>query len=226
MQEFKMEQLQEDLLLSLHNRFPNTVDDNARLSVEELSYEKGKAHGCIYSGKASIINEKKGIRLNFKIWFSVYCEPYGVPDIKPKIEAYLTGEYIKIQKTSSTVPELDLDAVILLNVPESKKMIEEDPKKKTYFDAYWHVFTTDQGNSVLSKEGWFGTYVYDKVSGMRLARDDEWVDVPGKKGWRQIREGLEMVKSDDPSDPFKNVVKEFMAKRYQEKIAPDMYVEL
>lgn len=222
MQEFKMEQLQEDLLLSLHKRFPNTVDDNAKLSVEELSYEKGKAHGCIYSGKASIINEKKGIRLNFKIWFSVYCEPYGAPNIKPKIEAYLTGEYIKIQKTSLNIPELDLDAVILLNVPESKKMIEEDPKKKKYFDAYWHAFETDQGSYVLSKEGWFGTYIYDKVRGMRSAKDDEWVDVPGKEGWKQLKEGLERVESES----FTDKVKVFMAKKYQEKIDLDMYVAL
>lgn len=221
-----MEQLQEDLLLSLHNRFPNTIDDNAKLFVEEIGFEKGKAHGCIYSGKASIINEKKGIRLNFKIWFSVYCEAYTAPNIKPNIETYLTGEYIKIQETSSSVPELDLDAVILLNVPESKKMFEDDPKKKTYFDGYWHIFKTDKGNYVLSKEGWFGFYVYDSVVGIRLAREDEWIDVPGKKGQRQLKEGLEMVRSDDPSDPFKNLVKEFMIKRYQEKIAPDMYVEL
>lgn len=224
MQEFKMEQLQEDLLLSLHKRFPNTIDDNARLSVEELSYEKGKAHGCIYSGKASIVNEKKGIRLNFKIWFSVYCEAYEAPDVKPNIETYLTGEYIKIQGTSLTVPELDLDAVILLNVPESKKMFEEDPKKKTYFDAYWHVFGVDKRNYVLSKEGWFGTYVYDPVSGMRPTRNDEWIDLGD--GRNKLKEGLDMVRSDDPSDPFKNLVKEFMIKRYQEKIAPDMYVEL
>lgn len=224
MQEFKMEQLQEDLLLSLHNRFPNTIDDNAKLFVEELGFEKGKAHGCIYSGKASIINEKKGIRLNFKIWFSVYCEAYEAPDVKPNIDTYLTGEYIKIQGTSLSRPELDLDAVILLNVPESKKMFEEDPKKKTYFDAYWYVFATDQGNSVLSKEGWFGTYVYDPVPGMRLARDDEWINLGDGKS--KLKEGLEMVRSDDPSDPFKNLVKEFMIKRYQEKIAPDMYVEL
>lgn len=225
MQEFKIEQLQEDLLLSLHKRFPNTIDDNAKLFVEEIGFEKGKAHGCIYSGKASIINEKKGIRLNFKIWFSVYCEAYTAPNIKPNIETYLTGEYIKIQETSSSVPELDLDAVVLLNIPESKKMFEDDPKKKTYFDGYWHVFKTDKGNYVLSKEGWFGFYVYDSVVGMRLAREDEWVDVPSEKG-RKLKEGLEMVRSDDPSDPFKNLVKEFMARRYQEKIAPDMYVEL
>lgn len=225
MQEFKMEQLQEDLLLSLHNRFPNTIDDNAKLFVEEIGFEKGKAHGCIYSGKASIINEKKGIRLNFKIWFSVYCDAYTAPNIKPNIETYLTGEYIKIQETSISRPELGLDAVILLNVPESKKMFEDDPKKKTYFDAYWHAFKTDKENYVLSKEGWFGFYVYDSVVGMRLAREDEWVDVPSEKG-QKLKEGLEMVRSDDPSDPFRNLVKEFMAKRYQEKMAPDMYVEL
>lgn len=219
MQEFKMEQLQEDLLLSLHESFPNTIDDNAKLLVGGLGFEKGKAHGCIYSGDASIINEKKGIKLNFSIWFSVYCEAYEAPNIKPNIETYLTGEYIKIQGTSSSVPELDLKTVILLNVPESEKMFEDDPKKKKYFDAYWHTFETDKGNYILSKEGWFDVYVYDPVPGMRPARDDEWVDLGD--GRRKLKEGLEMVSAFD-----KNLVKEFMIKRYNEKIAPDMYVEL
>lgn len=223
MQEFKMEQLQEDLLLSLHNRFPNTIDDNAKLFVEELYYEKGKAHGCIYSGKASIINEKKGIRLDFDIWFDVYCDPYSAPDIKPNIKSYLSGEFAKVEKIRGPIPEIGLKAVILLNVPESEKMFEHDPKKKRYFDAHWYAFEADKGNYVLSKEGWSGTYIYDKELGMRPAREDEWVDAPGKKGWRKLKEGLEMVTS---PDPFKSLVKEFMVKRYQEKIAPDMYVEL
>ncbi len=221
MEEFKMEQLQEDLLLDLHTRFPNTIDDNAKLFVEELGFEKGKAHGCIYSGNASIINEKKGIKLDFNIWFSVYCEAYTAPDIKPNIETYLTGEYIKIQKTSLSIPELGLEVVILLNVPESKKMFEDDPKKKKYFDAYWHTFKTDKGNYVLSKEGWFGSYVYDKELGMRPVRDDEWVDLGD--GRRKLKEGLEMVSS---TEAFKDPIKEFMTKRYYEKIVPDMYVEL
>ena len=41
---FKLEDLQEDLLLNLHTKYPNTIDDNATLSVMELGYEKGKAH--------------------------------------------------------------------------------------------------------------------------------------------------------------------------------------
>lgn len=224
MQEFKMEQLQEDLLLSLHNRFPNTIDDNAKLYVEELRLEKGKAHGCIYSGKASIINEKKGISLDFKIWFDVYCDAYSVPNIRPNIGSYLTGEYGKIQSIRDNIPKLGLETAILLNVPEPKKMFEDDPKKKNYFDAYWHVFKTDKENYVLSKEGWFGTYVYDPIPGMRPARNDEWINLGN--GISKLKEELNIVRSDDPSDPFKNVVKEFMIKRYNEKIAPDMYVEL
>jgi len=224
MQEFKMEQLQEDLLLNLHNSFPNTIDDDAKLLVGKLGFEKGKAHGCIYSGEASIINEKKGIRLDFGIWLDVYCEAYSTPDIRPNIESYLTGEYGKIQSIRSNVPKLGLKAVVLLNIPESKKMFEQDPKKKSYFDAYWHVFETDKGNRVLSKEGWFGIYVYDPVSGIRPVRNDEWVDLGD--GRSKLKEGLEMVKSGDPSDPFKNIPKEFMAKKYQEKIAPETYVEL
>ncbi len=43
---------------------------------------------------------------------------------------------------------------------------------------------------------------------MRPIRDDEWVDVPDKPGWRQPKEELEMVESD--------LVKEFMIKRYNE----------
>ena len=41
---FKLEDLQEDLLLNLHTKYPNTINDHAILSVGELGYEKGKAH--------------------------------------------------------------------------------------------------------------------------------------------------------------------------------------
>ena len=73
MEEFRIENLAEDLLLDLHTKFPNTIDDDARLLVGELGYEKGKAHGCIYSGNASIINEKKGIQLDFGIRLYQIC---------------------------------------------------------------------------------------------------------------------------------------------------------
>lgn len=131
-----MEELSDDLLLSLHSRFPNAIDDNARLLVEDLIYEKGKAHGCIYSGKTSIINKAKGIQLDFSIWFDVYCAPYGVPEIRPDIKAYLTGEYGKRVRTSENVPELDLKAVILLNIPEPSTF-SPGPMEQRYFDANW-----------------------------------------------------------------------------------------
>lgn len=218
--EFKLENVKEDLLLDLHTRFPNTIGDDAKLFVEELGFEKGKAHGCIYSGNASIINKKKGIKLDFSIWFSVYCEAYTAPDIKPNIEAYLTGEYIKIQKTSLSMPELGLKGVTLLNVVEPK-IFEDDPRKKKYFDAYWHTFETDKGNYILSKEGWFDFYVYDKELGMRPVRDNEWIDL--EDGRRKLKEGLEMVESFDIS---KDPKKEFMIKKYYERITPEMYIEL
>ncbi len=215
--EFKLEDLNEDLLLDLHKEFPNTIDDNAILYVGGIGYEKGKAHGCIYSGSSYIINEKKGIRLNFNIWFSVYCEPYGAPDIKPNIESYLTGKYHKIQSVSYERPGLSLDAVILLNVPEPKMHFEEDPKKKNYFDRYWHVFQTDKGNYILSKEGWFGTYIYDPVLGMRQTTSEDMIDLGN--GSSQLKEGLgKFIDSDD--------VKEFITKKYYNKINPELFVEL
>lgn len=220
MEEFKMEQLHEDLLLDLHTRFPNTIDDNAKLFGGRFGFEKGKAHGCIYSGKVSIINEKKGIQLDFKIWFSVYCEAYQTPEIKPNIESYLTGEYFKIQKASINIPGLGLEAVVLLNIPKARPF-EDDPKKKNYYDAYWYVFETDEGHTVLSKEGWFGTYVYDKKFGMRPATEEDWVDIGD--GRKKLREGLEIVRD---IEPFKSLIKEFMMKKYTEKITPDMYIEL
>lgn len=220
MQEYKttkLENIQEDLLLDLHNKYPSTIDDNATLSVEELGYEKGKAHGCIYSGKAYIINEKKGIRLNFKIWFSVYCEPYGKPDTVPNIESYLTGKYQKIQSVSYTEPELDLDAVILLNIPEPTTHLHIEPKNRNYFDAYWHTFQTDKGNYVLSKEGWFGTYIYDSVLGMRDTTSEDFIDLGN--GSSQLKEGLgKFVDSDD--------VREFIKQKYYNQITQEMFVEL
>jgi hypothetical protein len=215
--EFKLEELQEDLLLSLHNRFPKTIDDDAILEVSELGYEKGKAHGCIYSGKASIVNKKKGIQLNFKIWFSVYCEPYEPPKTVPNIESYLTGKYQKIQNVSYQIPELSLDGVILLNVPESKSLFTDEPKEKRYFDAYWHTFKTEKGNYVLSIEGWFGPYIYDKVKGIRHTTHDDFIDLGD--GSSQLKEGLgNFIDSDD--------VKKIMEEKYYNKIDPDLFVEL
>lgn len=219
--EFKLETLQEDLLLSLHTKYPNTIDDNARFFVEDLRYEKGKAHGCIYSGKAEIINQIKGIELDFDIWFDVYCEAYAAPDVEPTIETYLTGQYAKIQKVRSPVPEMGLKTVILLNVPEIPPWDRKTIQEKRHFDAYWHVFEVPKGNKILSKEGWFETYVYDAKLGMRPTTDDDWVDL--KDGWRKIKEGLEMVRE---TEAFKNPVKEFIMKKYYEKINPEMYVEL
>lgn len=214
---FKLENLQEDLLLELHTKYPNTIDDYAILSVPELGYEKGKAHGCIYSGSAIITNEKKGIRLNFKIWFSVYCEPYSQPDTVPNIESYLTGKYHKVQHVSYEEPGLGLDAVVLLNVPESQMHFNEDPKKKKYFDAYWHVFITDKGNSILSKEGWFGTFIYDKVLGMRETTDRDMIDLGN--GQYRLKEGLgKFIDSEE--------VKEFMKQKYYNRINPELFLEL
>lgn len=219
--EFKLEDLNEDLLLDLHKKFPNTIDDNSRLSVEDLRYEKGKAHGCIYSGNAKIINQQKGIELDFELWFDVYTMPYCVPDIVPTIDTYLTGQYAKIAKLRGPVPEIGLNAVILLNTPEPKFFEKSKVQDQRYFDAHWYVFETDEGHKVLSKEGWSETYVYDTKLGMRPAIDKDWVDL--KDGWKKIREGLEMVVE---TEAFKNPIKEFMIKRYTEKLAPDMYVEL
>lgn len=42
--EFKMENLEENLLLDLHTKYPNTIDDNARLFVGTLGFEKGKVN--------------------------------------------------------------------------------------------------------------------------------------------------------------------------------------
>jgi hypothetical protein len=214
---FKLEDLQEDLLLNLHTKYPNTIDDNAILYVGELGYEKGKAHGCIYSGKVYITNEKKGIRLNFKIWFSVYCAPYGMPDIKPNIDSYLTGKYQKIQSVSYEEPELGLDAVILLNIPEPKTHFDIEPKNRNYFDAYWHTFQTEKGNYILSKEGWFGTYVYDPILGMRDTTSEDFIDL--KNGSSQLKEGLgKFIDSDE--------VREFIKQKYYNGLTPEMFVEL
>ncbi len=214
---FKLEDLQDDLLLGLHTKYPNTIDDNAILYVEELGYEKGKAHGCIYSGKVYITNEKKGIKLNFKIWFSVYCEAYEVPDIKPNIESYLTGKYQKIQSVSYTTPTLGLDSVTLLNVPEPERHFSADPKSKKYFDAYWHTFQTEKGNYILSKDGWFGTYIYDPVLGMRQTTPEDMIDLGN--GSYQLKPSLgKFIDSDE--------VKEFIKQKYYNKIDPEMFVEL
>lgn len=220
--EFKMENLEENLLLDLHTKYPNTIDDDARLFVgfvSELTFEKGKAHGCIYSGKAQIINEKKGIRLDFGIWLDVYCEAYSTPEVEPKIDSYLTGKYKELQKIRLPAPKLDLRAVVLLNVPEPDNILKAKPTEQRYFDAFWYVFSTDKGNYVLSKEGWFGTWIYDKKLGMRPATDDDWVDLGD--GRQQIKPGLEIVHKfgEEP-------VKEFIIKKYYEKINPDMYIEL
>lgn len=217
--EFKMENLEENLLLDLHTKYPNTIDDDARLFVGELTFEKGKAHGCIYSGKAQIINEKKGIRLDFGIWLDVYCEAYSTPEVEPKIDSYLTGKYKELQKIRLPAPKLDLRAVVLLNVPEPDNILKAKPTEQRYFDAFWYVFSTDKGNYVLSKEGWFGTWIYDKKLGMRPATDDDWVDLGD--GRQQIKPGLEIVHKfgEEP-------VKEFIIKKYYEKINPDMYIEL
>lgn len=212
--EFKFEDLNEDLLLDLHKKFPNTIDDNAKLLVEDIRYEKGKAHGCIYSGEAKIINLQKAIELDFELWFDVYTMPYCAPDKVPTIDTYLTGQYAKIAKLRGPTPEIGLKAVILSNVLEF-------PQGIRYFDAYWYVFETDTGHKVLSKDGWFGTYVYDTKLGMRPAIDEDWIDL--KDGWKKIREGLEMVTT---TETFKNPVKEFMIKRYTEKLTPDLYIEL
>lgn len=214
---FKLENLQEDLLLNLHTRYPNTIDDNAILSVGELGYEKGKAHGCIYSGKVYITNEKKGIRLDFKIWFSIYCEAYEAPEIRPNIESYLTGKYQKIQSVSYTTPGLSLEAVILLNVPEPKMHFHIDPKQKRYFDAYWHIFQTTKGNYILSKEGWFGTFTYNPIFGMRKTTSEDMMDLGN--GSSQLKPSLgKFIDSDE--------VKEFIKQKYYNKLTPEMFIEL
>ncbi len=61
--EFKLEDLQEDLLLDLYKKFPNTIDDNARFIVEDLKYEKGKA-----TKKPKFDNGNK--RLWTNMWYS------------------------------------------------------------------------------------------------------------------------------------------------------------
>ena len=219
--EFKLEDLNEDLLLDLHKKYPNTIDDNARLFVGTLGFEKGKAHGCIYSGKAQITNEMKGIRLNFGIWLDVFCEAYSTPEIEPNIDTYLTGKYTAIQKIRTPAPELDLKAVELLNVKEPKNVLKAEPIEKRYFDAYWHVFETDEGHRVLSKEGWYGTYVYDEKLGMRPANDNDWIDLGD--GRQQIKSGLKMVTSFELNE---DPIKDFLRKKYYEKINPEMYIEL
>lgn len=214
---FKMENLQEDLLLSLHTKFPNTIDDNAILSVAELGYEKGKAHGCIYSGNAHITNVKKGIGLNFKIWFSVYCEPYSIPDTVPNVASYLTGKYQEIQRTSDNIPELAIDSVELLNVPEPKTIFTDEPTLKRYFDGYWHLFETEKENYVLSKEGWFGEYVHDKNVGIRKTTPEDMIDLGN--GSSQLKPHLgKFVDSEE--------VKDFIKRKYYNKIDKDLFVEL
>lgn len=101
-----------------------------------------------------------------------------------------------------------------MNVPEPP--ISPKPEEQNYFDAHWYVFYTDKGNAVLSKQGWFGTYVYDPELGMRPVKDDELVDVPGKPGWREPKEGVKIVRSEDPKDRFRDLVNEFMIQRYYE----------
>ena len=219
--EFKMENLEENLLLDLHTKYPNTIDDNAHLFVGELGYEKGKAHGCIYSGKAQITNEAKGIRLDFSIWLDVFCEAYSTPEVEPNIDTYLTGKYTTLQKIRLPLPELDIKAVVLLNISEPKNVFKAEPLEQRYFDAYWHVFDTTNGNYVLSKEGWFGTWVYDEKLGMRPSNDNDWIDVGDGK--RQIKPGLEIATSFEIG---KDPVKDFLRKKYYEKINPEMYVEL
>jgi hypothetical protein len=219
--EFKFEDIQEDLLLDLHKKYPNTIDDNARLFVGELGLEKGKAHGCIYSGKAQILNEVKVIELDFDIWLDVFCEAYSTPEIKPNIDTYLTGKYTTLQKIRTPIPELGLKAVVLLNVQEPKSVFKAKPIELRYFDAYWHVFETDEGYKVLSKEGWFGTHVYDEKLGMRTANDNDWINLGD--GRQQLKPGLEIVTSFKLNE---NPVRDFLRKKYYEKINPDIYVEL
>jgi len=219
--EFKFEDLNEDLLLDLHKKYPNTIDDNACLSVGTLGFEKGKAHGCIYSGRSQIINDMKGIRLDFGIWLDVFCEAYSTPEIEPNIDTYLTGKYTVLQETRTPIPKLGLNAVVLLNVPEPKNVFKAKPIEQRYFDAYWHVFETDKGHKVLSKEGWFGTYVYDEKLGMRPTNDNDWIDIGNGK--QQIKPGLEIVTSFELNE---NRVKDFLREKYYEKINPDMYIEL
>ncbi len=223
--EFKMENLEDYLLLDLHTKYPNTIDDNAQLFVGELTLEKGKAHGCIYSGKAQIINEMKGIRLDFGIWLDVFCDAYSTPEIEPNIDTYLTGKYKTLQKIRLPAPQLDLKAVVLLNIPEPKNTFKAKPIEQRYFDAYWHVFentniSQEKGNYILSKEGWFGTWLYDEKLGMRPANDNDWIDL-GEK--RKLRHGLEIATSFEIN---KDPVKDFLREKYYEKINPEMYIEL
>ena len=220
MKEFKMEELQEDLLLSLHTRFPNTIDDYAILHVDDISLEKGKAHGCIYSGNASITNDNKKIKLDFGIWFSVYCQAYSEPNIRPDIESYLTGKYGKIQEISDSAPDLTLKAAILLDIHDPK-LFEEDPKKRKYFDSNWYVFYTNKGNAILSKRGWFGTYVYDDKLVMRPATDNDWINLGD--GIIEIKEGLKIVHSVGTGE---DLVKDFIEASYYENTEPNMYVKL
>ena len=110
---------------------------------------------------------------------------------------------------------------VLLNLQEPKNVFEAKPIEKRYFDAYWHVFETDEGHKVLSKEGWFGTYVYDEKLGMRPATDNDWIDLGN--GNKQIKSGLEIVTSFELN---KDPKKDFLREKYYEKINPEMYVEL
>ncbi len=122
-----------------------------------------------------------------------------------------------MQHVSYEQPTLDLDAVVLLNVPEPKMYFDEDPRHKNYFDAYWHTFQTDKGNYVISKEGWFGTYIYDSKFGMRHTTSEDMIDLGN--GSSRLKEGLgKFVDSDD--------VKEFMKQKYYNKINPEMFLEL
>ncbi len=56
---------------------------------------------------------------------------------------------------------------------------------------------------------------------MRPANDDDWIDLGDGK--QQIKPGLEIATSFELG---KDLVKDFLRKKYYEKINPEMYVEL
>jgi len=125
-----------------------------------------------------------------------------------------------MQKISDDIPDLTLEAVTLLNMPDPK-LFEKDPKKRKYFDSSWYVFYTDKENAILSKRGWFDTYVYDDKLVMRPATDNDWINLGD--GIIEIKEGLKIVHSVGTGE---DLVKDFIEASYYENTEPNMYVKL
>ena len=69
----------------------------------------------------------------------------------------------------------------------------------------------------MSKEGWFGTYIYDPTLGMRDTTSEDFIDLGN--GSSQLKEGLgKFIDSDD--------VKEFIKQKYYNGLTPEMFIEL